>query len=66
MHRRHRQHMIKVPGKENYDRVKTYFLLQGKDLPMYDVLSENLTASEAQFYENLWIETYKNHGMENP
>lgn len=62
MHRRHRQHMIKVPGKENYDRVKTYFILQGKDLPMYDVLSENLTASEAQFYENLWIETYKNHG----
>lgn len=60
--RRHRQHANKVPCKDHYDRVKTYFLLQGKDLPMYDILSENLTSEEAQFYEALWIETYKNHG----
>jgi hypothetical protein len=60
--RRHRQHTTKVPCKDYYDRVKTYFLEQGKELPMYDILSDKLSPEEAQFYESFWIETYKIHG----
>lgn len=60
--RRHRQHSTKVPHTNHYDRVKEYFLKQGKDLPAYEIVTEELYDTEAQFYESLWIETYKSHG----
>ena len=60
--RRHRQHENKVPHTDHYDRIKEFFISVGMDLPMYEILSEGLTAEKAQFYEHFWIEQYKNNG----
>lgn len=62
MERRHRQHRNKIPGKDIFDNVKTYFLDQNKELPSYKILINNLTVEEAQSHKEAWLNTYKENG----
>ena len=63
--RRHRQHcngFIKH-GKVLYDIVYKYFHSINKDIPEPIVLEKDLYANEAQIYEELYIEHFKNAGL---
>ena len=63
--RRHRQHSTGFlkHGKVLYDIVYKYFHSINKDIPDPIVLEKDLYANEAQIYEDLYIEHFKNAGL---
>lgn len=65
MKRRHYEHchgFIKH-GERKYDVVNRFFDSIGKAIPEPTILKDNLFASDAQKYEGLYIDKYKNEGF---
>lgn len=62
---RHRQHCrgFLRHGEIKYDIVYRYFHSIGKTPPEPIILEKDLYADEAQIYEELYVEHYKNEGM---
>ena len=60
LHKRHNAHQCRHNGK--FDNLKQYFINQGKKLPRPKILEENLSETEAQGKEALWLKKYKDDG----
>ena len=63
--RRHKQHCngFKKDEKIRYDIVYQHFTFWGKEIPAPQILETNLSSEDAQIYEYLYVEDFKNKGF---
>ena len=62
---RHKQHCNGATkhGKTKYDTVYKYFSSIGKEIPTPIILKNNLLAKDAQYFEQYYVDLYKDAGM---